>query len=108
MFQRFAVADHCEMVIMQFSERAWPCSNEWLKSVPDFDLRIIESGRGVLFPFSLGVIERLHSESVSRFVSRSRYSPARVLATVVCFCATNQTRSNVVGWFLYDFTMGNL
>lgn len=51
-----AVADHCVIVIIQFFYRSRPWSGEWLVDMPDFDSRIVESGRGVPFPFPWGLL----------------------------------------------------
>lgn len=67
-FSRAAVADHCGIVVMQFLEREWPCSSERLEVMHDFDPRMIESRRGVLFPFSPGMIERVRRVKVHRIV----------------------------------------
>lgn len=104
---RAAFAGHCVMVTMKFLELTWPRSREWLVSVVELDLGVIESVLGVL-PFSPDVIESMRRVAVRRIELGTRYSPACALATVVCACTISWTRLDVVGWFPYDFTTENL
>lgn len=48
-FLRAAIANHVVMVIMQLMDHAWPWSMKRLEDMPDFDLHMMESERGVLF-----------------------------------------------------------
>lgn len=68
--------------------------------MPNFDLRMAESGRGVLRPLSPGVIESVRRVWVQGILSGTRYSLARALAAVVGVRASNWTRLEVVGWIL--------
>lgn len=105
---RVVVADHCEMVIMEFLERTWPWSSERMKSMPEFDLRMIECGREVLLSLPPGVVVRSRRVGIRRVASETRYSPARALAAVVFACATNWTRPDVAGCIPYNFSTVSL
>lgn len=52
-FIRVAAACHCDMVIVQFLERAWPWFSERLETMPDFDPQMIECGRCGLLHYLL-------------------------------------------------------
>lgn len=76
--------------------------------MPNFDPRMSEIGRGVLLPLPPGVIEMVHRVGVCRVVSRTRYSWSRAPAAVVCTRTSNWIYPDMVRWFPYDFTMGDL
>lgn len=76
--------------------------------MPDFDLRMINSGRKVIFALSLGVIDIVRCVAVHRIVSKTRYAPARALAVLLYACAIDWTRLDVAGWYSYDFTTGDV
>lgn len=102
-----ALADDCVMVIVQFLKRTWPWSSKTLESKPNFDPRMVGSGRGVLFPLAPGVIEKVRRVGVRRIVSQTRFRPARSPAPTVCACAINWTHPDVVEWYVYEFTKGD-
>lgn len=58
-YLRAVTADHAVRIIVQFMERTRPWFNERLKKLPDYDSQMVESGRFVLFPLPLGVIDRV-------------------------------------------------
>lgn len=72
----------------------------------DFDLRVIESGRGALFPLRRAVIDRERRVGFRRMVLERHYFPVRAHAAVLCSSEINRDRSNVVCWYPYDFTAG--
>lgn len=53
------IAIHVVMVIMQFMERTWPWSSEWLEARPDYDPQVVVSGPCVVFPLPRMVIARV-------------------------------------------------
>lgn len=75
---------HVVIVVMQLWKRAWLRSSERLEDKLDFDPRIAKSGRGVLFSFPSGVIERVRRAGVRRLVSEKRYFSVRAFAAVLC------------------------
>lgn len=103
MFLWVAVAEHCVMVTMQFLERAQLWSSEQAEGTPDFDPRMIESGRGVLYPLPCGGIVRLHRVDIRRIVTGTWYAPVRALVAILCACAINWVSFVLVGWYPYDF-----
>lgn len=76
--------------------------------MPEFDPRRIESRRGVLFPVPHVINKRVRRVGVVRIFLETSYAPARALTTVVRSCAINWTCSNVIGWYLYDSTTGDV
>lgn len=72
MFQRVAVADHCDLVIVQYLKRTWLWSSERLETLPDFDPWMIECRRSVFSSQPPGLIERVHRVGVRRIVSGTR------------------------------------
>lgn len=107
-FLRVVAADYCNVVIMQFIERARPWSSNRMESMLYSDLRTIESSRGVLLPLPSGVIKRMLRVGVCQFVLGTCYSPTRALVVLVCACAIYWSRLDVIGWFPYHFTTGDL
>lgn len=75
-----------------------------MEDISDFDPLIIKSGPGVLFSLPTRVIDRVRRVVVRGIVSGTRYAPARALAALLCDCATNYTRPDMVGWYPYEFT----
>lgn len=76
--------------------------------MPDFELRMMDSGHSVFLTLLPGVIEMVRQVGVHQIVLLTRYGPARALADVVCARATNWTCSAVVGWYPYDFKTRDL
>lgn len=68
-FLRVGIIVHLVMVIMQSIKRPWPWSSKPLGSMPDHDLRTVESWRAVLFPLPLVEMERLGRVDVQHIVS---------------------------------------
>lgn len=93
---------------MQFIERTKPWSSERLKNMANFDLRMVESGRGILLPLSRGEIDRVRRVEVRQIVLGRRYFPVRAPAAMLCSCAISRDRFIVVGWCLYDIMTGNV
>lgn len=96
------------MLVRQFLKRAWPWSQTRLEDMPDYDSRLSEIGRIVLFPLHVRVLEKVHRAGVSRLVSGARYSLVRALAAILSSVLFCHSRPDVVGWYSYNFTMGDV
>lgn len=96
------------MVIIYFVECAWPCTTEHLEDMTDYDSWMVESGRSVLFPFPSEIIDKVRRVKVRRIVLGIRYSPVRALAAILCLCGINWNRPNVIGWYLYNLSSGDV
>lgn len=107
-YLRVTIANHVFMVIMHFMERAWPWSKNRLECMPNFDLQMVESRRGVLFPLLPGAVDGVRRGSVRCILSRTRYSPVRALLAVLCTISICGSRANVGGWYSYDFPTGDV
>lgn len=107
-YMNVALADHTVMMIMQFLQLAWPWSRDRIVDIPGYDPRMAEGGRGLLFPLPEGIMERVRRVGMSRIVSGTRYSPVRALAAVMCSLSICWGHEDVLGWYPYDFTTGNV
>lgn len=58
-FLRVAIADNVVMATMQFMEHPWSWSRKQLEDILGVGPRIVESGRGVLFPLRREAIDRV-------------------------------------------------
>lgn len=98
-FLRVVVADLDFKVVMQFRERAWLWSSEWLKDMLDFIQRMVESARDVVFSLLPAIINRARRVRVCWILVGTRYFPVRAFAAVLCTVLIDWSRASVVGWY---------
>lgn len=108
LYTEVALADHTVMVIMQFLKRAWPWSRDRIEKIPGYDPRMVEGGHVLLFTLPERIAERIRHVGINRIVSGTRYSPVRALAAVLCSLGIFWGHPDVLGWYLCDFTTGDV
>lgn len=104
-YLRVAFVDRVVVFIMQFVECAWPWSGGQPEKKPNCDPHTVKSGRGVLFPLLLGMIDRVRRVGVHSIELGTRNSLIRALAMVLCSGAINWNRFYVVGCYPYETSL---
>lgn len=63
---------------------------------------MVESERGILFPLSPGVIDRVRRVGVRRFEAETQNVSVRAFTTVLCAVLIDWSRLDMAGWYPYD------
>lgn len=65
----------------------------------DFDLRMLESGRHVLFTLRSGSVDRVRRLEVHQIVAGTRCSLERTFGAVLCTVSIDWSFPDVAGWY---------
>lgn len=76
--------------------------------MPNFDSRMVDSGRGAMFPLPSEVSVKGRRVEVRRIVSRTQYFLVLAFAAVLCMVLIEKSYLGTVGWYLYDFATGDV
>lgn len=93
-----AAGNYVVTVIMQSLDRTWPWSKKLLKDMPDYDLRLVDTERGVLLALPAGFIERVQRVGIHQIVSGTRCSFVRASAAILCSVLLCWSCTDLLDW----------